>query len=198
MNTTTDRAAAPMRLGLHFWCHVRNEMWPWVSCRRIPYAICGYKNMALHLQEISQAVPPVWHAFVIRDQEGWHTTLKLPQLANITLLLLPAGSPALNLAEQVWQQMPERSLANRRYDSYDDIVDACCDGWNKFPRSLVPSDRCAAKRARLTSELDMNDIGSVSAWNYRHPAPTIQNQVVLRSHCHLNDAACRCALVLPF
>ena len=96
----------------------------------LPFA--NTKTMALHLQEISQAVPPGRHALVILDQAGWHTTPKLPHLANITLLPLPAGSPELNPAEQVWQQLRDRSLANRCYDSYEHIVDACCEAWNKF------------------------------------------------------------------
>lgn len=94
----------------------------------LPYA--NTQTMALHLQEISQAVPPGRHALLILDQAGWHTTPKLPQLANNTLL--PAGSPELNPAEQVWQQLRERSLANRCYGSYDDIVNACCEAWNKY------------------------------------------------------------------
>ena len=57
---------------------------------------------------------------------------KLRQLANIMLLPMPAGSPELNPAEQVWQQLRDRSLANRCYDSYEDCIDACCDAWNEF------------------------------------------------------------------
>jgi len=41
-------------------------------------------------------------------------------------------SPELNPAEQAWQQLRDRSLANRCYDSYDDIINACCEAWNKF------------------------------------------------------------------
>ena len=96
----------------------------------LPYA--NTKTMALHLQEISQVVPAGRHAVLILDQAGWHTTPKLPQFANITLLSLPAGSPELNPTEQVWQQLRDRSLANRCYDSYEQIIEACCDAWNKF------------------------------------------------------------------
>jgi transposase len=91
---------------------------------------------------------------VILDQAGWHTTPKLPQLANITLLPLPAGSPELNPAEQVWQQLRERSLANQCYASYEDIVDACCKAWNKFTQ--IPGairSLCTRSWTRLMSEL---------------------------------------------
>jgi transposase len=101
------------------------------------------KTMALHLQEISQAVPPGRHAVLILDQAGWHTTPKLPQFANITLLPLPAGSPELNPAEQIWQQLRDRSLANRWYDSYEQIVEACCYASNKSHKSPALFDHCA-------------------------------------------------------
>ena len=65
----------------------------------LPYA--NTKTMALHLQEISQAVPSGRRAVLILSQAGWHTTPKLPQFTNITLLPLPAGSPELNSAEQI-------------------------------------------------------------------------------------------------
>ncbi len=118
----------------------------------LPFA--NTQTMALHLHEISHAVAPGRHALVILDQAGWHTTPKLPQFSNITLLSLPAGSPELNPAEQVWQQLRDRSLANRCYDSYDDIVDACCEAWNKFTQ--IPGairSLCTRSWARLTSEL---------------------------------------------
>jgi hypothetical protein len=35
-------------------------------------------------------------------------------------------------AKKLRQQLRDRSLANRCYDSYDDIIDACCEAWNKF------------------------------------------------------------------
>jgi hypothetical protein len=34
--------------------------------------------------------------------------------------------------EKVWQQLRDRSLANRCYYSYEQIVDVCCDAWNAF------------------------------------------------------------------
>ncbi|WP_349276506.1 IS630 family transposase (plasmid) [Polaromonas hydrogenivorans] len=88
--------------------------------------------MTLHLQAISEAVPAGRHAVLVLDRAGWHTTAKLPQFSNLSLLPLPAGSPELNPAEQVWQQLRDRHLANRCYDGYEQIVDACCDAWNAF------------------------------------------------------------------
>ena len=106
--------------------------------------LANTQTMALHLEAVGQTAPPGRHALLVLDQAGWHTTPKLPQFPNISLLSLPAGSPELNPAEQVWQQLRDRDLANRCYDSYEHIVDTCCAAWNKFTqipgatRSLCP------------------------------------------------------------
>lgn len=58
--------------------------------------------------------------------------MKLLQLPNRSLLILPAGAPKLTLAEKVWQQLRIRSLANRCYDDYKQTTDVCCEAWNKL------------------------------------------------------------------
>lgn len=88
--------------------------------------------MAYHLEAVSKAIPAGRHAVLVLDRAGWHTTPKLPQWDNLSLLPLPTGSPELNSAEQVWQQLRDRHLANRCYKGYDQIVDACCQAWNAF------------------------------------------------------------------
>lgn len=121
-NTAACRAAAAIRVGLYLWCCV-----PAMRCgSRSCAAYAKAQTMVVHLEAGSQAVPPGRHAVILLDQEGWHTTLKLPHFPNVSLLSLPAGSPELNLAEQVWQQLRDRSLANCHYDSYRHIVEACC------------------------------------------------------------------------
>ena len=51
---------------------------------------------------------------------------------NITILPLPPKSPELNPVENIWQFMRDNWLSNRVFKSYDDIVDHCCDAWNKL------------------------------------------------------------------
>ena len=87
--------------------------------------------MNLHLAEISKAVAPGAHAVLNLDGAGWHQTggqLKLPD--NISLLPLPPYSPELNPVENIWQFLRQNHLANRVFDSYTGIVDACCEAWN--------------------------------------------------------------------
>jgi len=87
--------------------------------------------MNLHLTEISATVVDGAHAVLVVDGAGWHKiggTLRVP--SNITLLLLPPYSPELNPVENVWAYLRGNKLSNRVFDSYDAIVEACCDAWN--------------------------------------------------------------------
>ncbi|MBM9519012.1 IS630 family transposase [Desulforhopalus vacuolatus] len=86
--------------------------------------------MKLHLEEISKNVPEGHHALLIVDGAGWHQ--EYLNLDNVTLLKLPPYSPELNPVEQIWQWLKQKWLSNRVYDSYEHIVDASCDAWNKM------------------------------------------------------------------
>jgi transposase len=88
--------------------------------------------MNLHLAEITRAVAPGAHAVLIMDQAGWHTTGSLNLPANISILTLPPKCPELNPVENIWEFMRDNWLSNRVFKSYDDIVDHCCEAWNKL------------------------------------------------------------------
>ena len=45
---------------------------------------------------------------------------------------LPPKCPELNPVENVWQFMRDNWLSNRIFKSYDDLVDHCCEAWNKL------------------------------------------------------------------
>jgi transposase len=71
------------------------------------------------------------HAVLVCDGAGWHQTgqrLIVPK--NVTLLRLPPYSPELNPIENVWEYLRGNQLSRRVWQSYDDIVQACCDAWN--------------------------------------------------------------------
>lgn len=87
--------------------------------------------MNLHLAEISTQIAPGAHAVITLDGAGWHRpggALDVP--ANISLLPLPPYSPELNPVENIWQYLRQNYLANRVFETYATIVDACCDAWN--------------------------------------------------------------------
>jgi transposase len=88
--------------------------------------------MTLHLREIARAVAPGAHAVLLLDQAGWHLSARLLVPDNITILPLPSKSPELNPTENIWQFMRDNWLSNRIFESYDDILDHCCEAWNKL------------------------------------------------------------------
>ena len=51
---------------------------------------------------------------------------------NLSLLTLPPYSPELNPVENVWAYLRANKLAISVFESYDNIVDACCNAWNFF------------------------------------------------------------------
>ena len=88
--------------------------------------------MSLHLAEIAPAVAPDAHAVLLVDQAGWHLSHQLVVPPNITIMPLPSKCPELNPVENVWQFMRQNWLSNRVFRSYDNIVDHCCEAWNKL------------------------------------------------------------------
>jgi hypothetical protein len=93
---------------------------------------CNTEAMNLHLAEIAGRVAPGTHAVLLADQAGWHLSAKLDVPANITIVPLPPKSPELNPVENIWQFMRDNWLSNRVFQSYDDLVDHCCNAWNKL------------------------------------------------------------------
>jgi transposase len=96
--------------------------------------------MNLHLAEIAAAVSPGAHAVLLLDQAGWHISGKLAVPTNITLLALPPKCPELNPAENVWEFMRANWLSNKVFQSYEAIVDHCCEAWNNLvdqPRRIM-------------------------------------------------------------
>jgi len=86
--------------------------------------------ITLHLAEISRHVAAGAHAVVVLDGAGWHQTggrLRVP--GNVTLLHLPSYSTELNPVETVWEYLRANTLSNSVFDTYNAIVDRCCDAW---------------------------------------------------------------------
>lgn len=94
----------------------------------MPYA--NTEAMNEHLKEIGKAVSPGAHAMLLLDGAAWHGSLKLAPPENITLVTLPPYSPELNPVENIWEYLRKNKLANRLYETYEDIVEACCEAWN--------------------------------------------------------------------
>jgi transposase len=96
----------------------------------LPYA--DTEAMQMHLDEISRRVARGAHAVLLLDRAGWHTTDKLNIPKNMTMIFLPSRSPELNPVENVWQYLRANWLSNTVFETYDDIMDAACNAWNKL------------------------------------------------------------------
>ena len=81
---------------------------------------------------VARTVAAGAHALLILDGAGWHGSTKLQVPDNITLLKLPPYAPELNPMENVWAYLRANKLAISVFESYDEIVDKCCDAWNFF------------------------------------------------------------------
>ncbi len=88
--------------------------------------------MQRHLDEIARTVAKRAHAVLLLDRAGWHTTDALVVPKNMTLVFLPPRSPELNPVENIWQYLRANWLSNRVFETYDAIVDAACEAWNKL------------------------------------------------------------------
>ena len=88
--------------------------------------------MTLHLAEIATEIAPGKHAVLLLDQAGWHMSRNLVVPATITLMPLPPKCPELNPVENVWQFLRDNWLSNRVFGSYDNLVDHCCEAWNRL------------------------------------------------------------------
>lgn len=96
---------------------------PWVSS----------EAMTIHLAEIARQVSADAHAVLVCDGAGWHQTgERLTVPGNLSLLRLPPYAPELNPIENVWEYLRGNQLSMRVWDSYEAILDACCNAWNRF------------------------------------------------------------------
>ena len=96
----------------------------------LPFA--NTEAMNAHLAEIARSVAPGAHALLVLDGAGWHGSATLAVPDNISLLHLPPYAPELNPVENVWAYLRANKLAITVFDTYEEILDACCTAWNFF------------------------------------------------------------------
>src|SRR4051812_13444762 len=127
LGTTGNAALGAARSAHRFHLHLRGYL---------PRRWQGSRARPARLQhrgaEIAAEVAPGKHAVLVVDQAGWHLSAGLVLPDNITLVVLPPKCPELNPAENVWQFMRDNWLSNRVFASYTDLVDHCCEAWNKL------------------------------------------------------------------
>lgn len=97
--------------------------------------IAPFSNMEVmkeHLALIAKATASDRHAVVIMGGASWHQEYLDEVFPNLSIIHIPPYSPELNPIEQVWSWMRQNEIANRAFDSYDDIVEKCSTAWNNF------------------------------------------------------------------
>ncbi len=88
--------------------------------------------MQVFLDRFAAALPQGIHAALLLDSAGWHTAGEIIVPANVSLVFLPPYSPKLNPAERLWLHLRDRYLSLRLFRDLDDIIDGCCDAWNRM------------------------------------------------------------------
>ena len=91
--------------------------------------------MNKHLAEIGRCVTAGAIALLIIDGAGWHCSPKLVVPDNIVLLTLPPYAPELNPVENIWAYLRGNAFSHEVWETYEDILDACCDAWNGLMRT---------------------------------------------------------------
>lgn len=87
----------------------------------------GAAAMQVFLDRFAAGLPSGVHAALVLDGAGWHTAGDIVVPANGSLIFLPAYSPKLNPAEQLWLHLRERYLSLRPFRDFNDIIDGWCD-----------------------------------------------------------------------
>jgi hypothetical protein len=72
----------------------------------------------------------VWFALVRFAPVDGRFEERVTGVAIATLLPLPSHSPQLDPIENIWAYLRGNVLNRRVWDSYDEIVEACCTAWN--------------------------------------------------------------------
>ena len=91
----------------------------------LPYA--NTQMMTLLLRQVAIDVQDYFLVMVV-DRAGWHLSKALQMPENLRLIPLPPGSPELNPAEHLWDELREHELANHSFASLDHVESALCRG----------------------------------------------------------------------
>lgn len=92
---------------------------------------CDMKMMSIFLNYISKRLKSYFIIIQV-DRALWHTSRKLKIPSNIRLIPQPKGSPELNPVEHIWEEIREKDLYNRGFDSISEEQDIVCDSLQRL------------------------------------------------------------------
>lgn len=79
------------------------------------------------------------HAVLVLDNAGWHHAKALNWPTNVTPMFLPAYSPELNPAENVWQFLRSHHLSNQVFADYASMLCRVDAAWNSLDAARLRS-----------------------------------------------------------
>lgn len=71
---------------------------------------------------------PEYFIIMLVDRAGWQTTQPVSIPENIRLLPQPARSPELNPADHIWEEVREKTTANKAFRSLRAVEKTRCEG----------------------------------------------------------------------
>jgi transposase len=95
----------------------------------LPYA--NTEMMGLFLSNVSNDFPDKEIIMQI-DGAGWHKSKELKIPNNIHFILQPPYSPEVNPTEHIWDELREKFLNNKIFDSIEDTMNRVCKGLRKL------------------------------------------------------------------
>jgi putative transposase len=82
---------------------------------------------AVFLAHVAKAFPEYFIIMLV-DRAGWQTAQHLSIPENLRLLPPPARSPELNPAEHMWEEVREKTTANKAFRSLRAVEKTRCEG----------------------------------------------------------------------
>ena len=95
----------------------------------LPYA--NSHRMTLFLAHVAAELADYFLVMRV-DRAGWHMSHQLTMPENMRLLPQPPGSPELNPAEHLWDDLRENDTAHGLFDSLEHLETALCHGINRL------------------------------------------------------------------
>ena len=95
-------------------------------------------HMNIFLSELSKEYPADKIALIM-DGAGWHKSKALAIPSNIVIFHLPPYSPELNPVERLWLYIKSHTLANKIYESLEDLEIVICEFMKGLQNEVVKS-----------------------------------------------------------
>ena len=99
---------------------------------------CDTEMTNIYLGELSKQFANDYILLGI-DNAGWHISKDMVIPENIRLFYLPARTPEMNPAEQIWKEIRKIGFKNKLFQSIDEVVDKLCQVIKSLSPELVKS-----------------------------------------------------------